>query len=71
MGRETVGNGFQSSFYISCDFFLSGGRGKGEKRECCYFYGGFDFKTIKDAAFTVAPCSVYDGIALAYSSLNK
>jgi len=44
---------------------------KGETKECCYFYDGFDFKTIKEVACTVAPWSVYGGIALAYLSLNN
>lgn len=43
-----MGNGFQSSFCISCDLkknFFYGSREKGEKKElCCYFYYGFDLK---------------------------
>lgn len=46
--NERMGNGFQSSFCISCDLkkiFFYGSREKGEKKElCCYFYYGFDLK---------------------------
>lgn len=52
-------------------FFLMEAGEEGETKECCYFYDGFDFKTIKEVACTVAPRSVYGGIALAYSSLNN
>lgn len=49
-------------------FFLMEAGEKGETKECCYFYDGFDFKPPKEVAFTVAPWSVYGGIA---SSLNN
>lgn len=49
--------------------------GRGERREkkglCCYLYCGFDFKTVKEGAFALAPCGIHDGIAVARWSLSN
>lgn len=51
-----------SIFPVFFFFFLMEAGEKGESKECCCFYDGFDFKTIKEVAFTVAPRSVYVGL---------